>query len=81
MYRISFENGKTYIIKEKGEIEEDENKDVSPQILIVNTLTKERIEYYRDKGIKIFECTDSQDLCLSKVLKILVGKPKSCKFA
>jgi hypothetical protein len=82
MYRISFENGKTYIVKDNGEIEEDNNKRaVSPQVIIVTTLTREKIEQYNNKGIKIFECKESQDLCLSKVLKILFGKPKSCKFA
>ncbi|MCY0873394.1 hypothetical protein D1867_03730 [Acidianus infernus] len=82
MYRISFENGKTYIIKENGEIEEDENKnEENLQVIIVKTLTREKMEQYRNKGVKIFECKESQDLCLSKVLKILFGKPKSCKFA
>ncbi len=79
MYIVSFENGKTFIVKDNGEIEETDNK--KPQIIIVEKLTKEKLEYYSKNNIKIFECKDNQDLCLSKVLKTLFGRPKSCKFA
>ncbi|BDC19383.1 hypothetical protein [Acidianus sp. HS-5] len=78
MYIVGFENGKTFIIKDNGKIEEIKNRE--PQIIIVEKLTKEKLEYYNKMSIKILECKDNQDLCLSKVLKILFGRPKSCKF-
>ncbi|WP_168364289.1 hypothetical protein [Metallosphaera hakonensis] len=75
---VAFENGITFFLGQDGTIRREQGK---PSIVIVKELTREKLQDYAKRGLKVFPCDEEEKECLSKVLNKVYPECKSCKFA
>lgn len=77
---VKFKGGKTFQLDE-NKISEYNKDDEKIDIMVVNKINFDDLYMARDQGFKIFECSESENICLSKIYNLLYSKKKSCKFA
>lgn len=77
---VKFETGKIFYIDENGVKTIYENE-LEFQILVVKNINASDLKKALEQGYKLFECKESEDICIEKIYNILYSRKKSCKFA
>ncbi|ARM76026.1 hypothetical protein [Acidianus manzaensis] len=78
MVIAKFENGDTFLLSENGSISKFQN--LKPDILIVDKLSPDLLNYAIENNLKIFECNKKENECLEELVLRLFPQCKSCKF-
>ncbi|MCG3108221.1 hypothetical protein L3N51_00502 [Metallosphaera sp. J1] len=75
---VGFEDGQVFSLDDTGVIRRSTGV---PSIIIVRELTKEKLQDYASRGMKVFPCDSDEKECLSLVLNRVFPQCKTCKFA
>ncbi|MCY0861279.1 MAG: hypothetical protein OWQ52_02510 [Metallosphaera prunae] len=75
---VGFEDGQVFSLEDSGVIRRSSGL---PSVMIVRELTREKLQDYASRGVKVFVCNSDEKECLSQVLDKVFPQCKTCKFA